>query len=154
MSKSQIQPYLTQPKTVEVSNVAWGQGRPVQVSWASPRRMLQESPSREVSCIFSGLETHGVKATLRECYGKINSMSEGQQPLRGPFLRHFLGNPEVRSDQNKKTWPLAVLWPRIPRFAAASYLTGLSKLQSDSPDHKILTELTLNIISKYTYSYT
>lgn len=101
---------------------------------------------------FWGLETHGgnIERMLRK--DTVNSMSEGQQPLSGPFLRHFLGNPEVRSDQNKKTCPLAVLWPRIPRFAAASHLTGLSKLQSDSPDHKILTELTPNIISKYTYS--
>ena len=52
---------------------------------------------------FFPWEPHGVKATLRECDRKINiSMSEGQQPLRGPFLRHFLGNPEVRSDQSKK----------------------------------------------------
>ena len=76
---------------------------------------------------FRWLEPHGVKATLREWDRKINSMSEGQQFFRGPFLPRFLGNPEVRSDQNKKTWPLAVLWPRIPRFVAASYLTGLSK---------------------------
>lgn len=110
---------------------------------------------------FFRWELHGVKATLRECDRKINSMSEGQQPLRVPFLRHFPENSEyppnldilkMPTPPQKKTWPLAVLWPRIPRFAAASYLTGLSKLQSDSPDHKILTELTLNIVSKYTYS--
>ena len=62
--------------------------------------MLQESPSREVSYIFLGLETHGgnIERMLRK--DTVNSMSEGQQPLSGPFLRHFLGNPEVRSDQN------------------------------------------------------
>ena len=49
-----FQPCVTwvKPQTLPEVKVA-----PSQVSWASPRRMLQESPSREVSYIFSMIGT-------------------------------------------------------------------------------------------------
>ena len=103
---------------------------------------------------FFPWEPHGVKATFRECDRKINiSMSEGQQPLRGPFLRHFLGNPEVRSDQSKKKHGL---WRCFGQGFQGSQQHPIwqacPSCKVTARTHKILTELTLNIISKYTYS--
>lgn len=104
-----FQPCLTQQKLLkpqtlrylgEASNVAWGHGRPVQFSWASPRRMLQESPY-----ICSMGYTQNQRDSVWEWYGKISSISEEQQSFRA-IVVEFLGNPEVsiRPKKNHGLW--------------------------------------------------